>query len=410
MDPLAPIYYCHEPEKWPEPPSVMSFSALVEIEKCPRCWALTNAEYPQIWDKGGYPNRPTVPAIAGLTIHRGIEVIVRDLTAMQCQSTDDASLVQILKVRGGWSAVLTQVLDDVLSREKHNPRLSREYDSLRSKIRYQVPGMREATQNMLRRVDLASRAKGTHERQKVGALGLGSHSELYLECREIGLCGRVDLLTLTERECSITDFKTGEHKAQHESQIQIYGFLWVHDKRRNPLRRKADRLCLSYETKDICLPGPSECDLSDLESRLHNRISRAKRSTATGKPEARLSLENCRYCSVRHLCDEYWTDQRQRHLGGEYAEGTFLDVEVNLEGRHASNIWNATIHAGSPLRGGDRILIRIDSHLDILEYCRATKQKIRMLACRVLGIASEQEGERGIDYLCNPREVFVVPS
>lgn len=410
MEQLAPIYYCQEPEKWPEPPSVMSFTTLMDIEKCPRCWALLNAEYPHIWDKRGYPNRPTVPALIGSTIHRGIEIIIKDLIAMQCRSIDDTRLVQILKRHGGWSAVLTKVLDDVLLEEKHNPRVSHEYGSLRSRIRSQIPKMREATQNILRRVDWACRANGTYERQTAGALGLGSHSEVYLECREIGLCGRADLITLTEGGCSITDFKTGAHKAQHELQVQIYAFLWVRDEHRNPLRRMANRLCLSYEAKDICLPGPSEDDLSELESQLHDRISRAKRATTTEKPRARLSLENCRYCPVRHLCDEYWTEWGQNNLYGECAEDALVDVEVVLEKHHTSNIWNAILHAGLPLHGGERILVRIDSHWDFIEYCRATKQKIRMLACRTVSIAAEQEGAHGVDYLHNPYEVFVVPS
>ena len=113
---------------------------------------------------------------------------------------------------------------------------------------------------------------------------------------------------------------------------------------------------------------------------------------------------------MRHLGGEYWTEEGQRHPYGECAEDTFLDVEVKLEDRHASNIWNATLHAELPLRRGERMLVRIDSHLDLLEYCRATKQKIRMLACRMVSIAFEQEGERSIEYLHNPREVFIVPS
>jgi CRISPR/Cas system-associated exonuclease Cas4 (RecB family) len=410
MELPAPIYYCQEPKKWPEPPSLMSFTTLIEIEKCPRCWALVNAKYPNIWAKKGYPNRPTVYTIKGLTIHRVIEAIIKDLIVMKCRSINDSCFVQILKKHGGWSTVLAKVLNDVLLEEKHNPRLSGQYNSLRTKIRSQIPMMREATQNILRRVDLTNRVKGTYERQTGGALGLGSYTEVDLECREIGFCGRVDLITLKEGYCLITDFKTGEYKDQHELQVRVYALLWALDECRNPLRRLADRLCLSYKTKNIHIHGPSEYDLNELKSQLQDRVSRAKSEITSDKPIAKLSLENCKYCFVRHLCDEYWTEQAQRYHCGEGAGDKFVDVEVVLENRHASNIWKAILCTELPLLDSERVLVRTDYHLDLFEYCYETKQKIRMLGCRMMSINNEQETTNSLDYLHNPNEVFAVPS
>lgn len=41
------------PTKWPEAPSWMSFATLIELEICPRRWALVAAEYSDIWNNRG---------------------------------------------------------------------------------------------------------------------------------------------------------------------------------------------------------------------------------------------------------------------------------------------------------------------------------------------------------------------
>lgn len=410
MELPAQIYYCQEPKKWPEPPSIMSFTTLIEIEKCSRCWALVNAKYPNIWVKKGYPNRPTVHTIKGLIVHRVIEIIIKDLVAMQCQFINDSCIVQILRKHGGWSAILAKVLNNVLLEEKHNPRIRKQYKHLQTKIKSQISVMREATQNILQRVDLTGRAKGTYERQTNGALGLGSHTEVDLECGEIGLCGRADLITLKEGCCLITDFKTGEYKDQHELQLRVYALLWAQDECRNPFRRLADRLCLSYKTNNIYIHGPSEYDLNELKSQLKDRISRAMRLITTDKPIAKLSSENCPYCFVRHLCDEYWTEQAQRYHCNVGSRDKFLDIEVLLENRQGPNIWKAILCSKLPLFEKERVLVRADYHSDLFEYCYETKQKIRMLACRLMTVNNEQETTNSMDYIHNPNEVFIVPS
>lgn len=43
------------PATWPAPPAVMSVSTYAEIEECPRRWALSSAEYPELWGGRGYP-------------------------------------------------------------------------------------------------------------------------------------------------------------------------------------------------------------------------------------------------------------------------------------------------------------------------------------------------------------------
>jgi hypothetical protein len=53
----------NNPSTWPQLPRWMSFSALLEIEACPRRWALKSATYPSVWNGRGYPRIPQSAAI-----------------------------------------------------------------------------------------------------------------------------------------------------------------------------------------------------------------------------------------------------------------------------------------------------------------------------------------------------------
>jgi hypothetical protein len=154
------MFFCREPQQWPLPPDTLSYTTLREIEKCPRCWTLSHAAYPDIWEKNGYPQIPSVPAVVGTIVHRAVELIMRELIKTGCQSTEDPRLVQILKSHGGWSTILMSIVDEVLSEEKHNPRSDKRYGILRAKTASQVSNMRETAQNILRRIDLGCSQKG----------------------------------------------------------------------------------------------------------------------------------------------------------------------------------------------------------------------------------------------------------
>src|ERR1051325_11146603 len=72
------------PVAWPEAPVQMTVTTLVEIEACPRRWALSRAAYPELWPGQGYPPRVQIGALAGNVVHSTLEVITTALIEAGC--------------------------------------------------------------------------------------------------------------------------------------------------------------------------------------------------------------------------------------------------------------------------------------------------------------------------------------
>jgi hypothetical protein len=85
-----------KPATWPDPPTEMSVSTHAEIDECPRRWALSAAEYPEIWSRRGYPPRLQVAALAGSVVHLALELITKRLTQAGVPSLNDPSATQAL--------------------------------------------------------------------------------------------------------------------------------------------------------------------------------------------------------------------------------------------------------------------------------------------------------------------------
>jgi len=301
------------------------------------------------------------------------------------------------------------IVDEVLPEENHNPRLDRWYGILRAKTTSQVSKMRETAQNILRRIDLRCSQEGISGESRTGSLGLGSYSEVYLESSDIPFCGRVDLIKVMEDGCVIVDIKTGHRSIEHELQVQTYALLWWLDANRNPARKRATKLGLSYKTGEVWIEGPSEDELRQLQSKIMQRASRAKTSLTYDPPEAKPALETCSFCLVRHLCNEYWTETTQNHHLANGHTLKFVDIEARIDGRHGPRSWDAKVSVAPGLRHAEAILVRVEAHLGLLEYCHATNQRIRMLNCNLADAAMDHgEGPKTI-YLNNASEVFIVP-
>src|SRR6185312_12568017 len=83
------------PVAWPDPPTELTFSALKEIEACPRRWALASANYPDLWEDYGYPPRVQLQALFGTVVHAVLETVTRELVGAGCSSVHDASAVEV---------------------------------------------------------------------------------------------------------------------------------------------------------------------------------------------------------------------------------------------------------------------------------------------------------------------------
>jgi hypothetical protein len=345
----------------------MTVTTLAEIEACPRRWALGAAEYPGVWSGRGYPLRPQLNALAGKVVHICLELITRELVRAACSSVEHSKATEVMRTLGGYTKVIHNSIDRVLGRLTQNPRAAPIVENAARVLRAQASELRTRAQTILSRVRLpalpgaAAESSGTMHR---GALGVGAYPEIELRARGIGWKGKADLLILSGDVCEISDFKTGTHDDYHRFQIRVYALLWSADVELNPTKRHADRLVLRYGGGDVEIPAPTAAELQDLERELVVRRDAARRAVSGPRPEARPTLDNCRFCGVRQLCREYWETATQRALAPEHTNPRFTDVELTVTGRHGPSSWDAVVQVARDVATGKPAVLRTKGNLE----------------------------------------------
>ena len=351
------------PTTWPDLPAEMSVSTHAEIDECPRRWALSTAEYSDIWGGRGYPPKLQVAALAGSAVHLALELITKQLARSGVLSLNDPSAPQVLKELGGYTRVVEDCADRILKRFSDNPRALPLIEYAQRTLRGQVPTLRARVQSMLSRLRFAKGAPQvsaastpkTAPPPRRSPLGNGTHAEVEVRAKRIGWKGKVDLLVLGDNACEITDFKTGAVDDAHEFQVRVYAVLWGLDDELNPSGRAVDRLVLAYENQDVEIEPPSAQELDDLGRNLLARRRASEAALAARPPAAHPDAETCRHCGVRQLCDAYWAGPTHTMLD----DGRFGDIELKITGRHGPTSWDAVVMRARNLPAKTAALLRL---------------------------------------------------
>lgn len=383
-----PVWTTMAPSTWPAAPVEMTVTTLLDIEACPRAWALSAAHYPALWAGHGYPPPIQLGSLAGTVIHLAIAAITRGLIRAGCRSVEDPAAIQVMKELGGFTGLLLDCIERVRMRLAESPRAEDRLEFVVRTLCARVPDLRARMQTMLRRVRLpqsASPQADGHVSKGRGPLVSGAFSEIELHAREIGWKGKADLLTISPEACEITDFKSGESDDGHQFQIQAYALLWSRDVQLNPHRRRADRLVLAYGTSDVEIPAPTAAGLDALEREIVARCNAAREAISRHPPEAQPAPSHCRYCGVRHLCDEYWTAGVQSQMAEDSQDRHLTDLEVTITGSHGPSSWDGVAGRSPTAQSGQSILLRADK----LPFALHPGRKVRLLAIR-LGRSDDQ--------------------
>ena len=220
------------PAAWPEAPSEMTVTTLLEIESCPRRWALLAAAYPGLWSGRGYPPRVTLAALGGTVVHLALERITKALVEAGCGSVQDSAAVEVMRTLGGYTKIIGDCIQAVQARAATNPRTFRVADFINRSLRAQVPDLRARTQRLLSSVRVPDvRVSRAQPRQTGGnayraPLAEGIYAELELRVPTLRWKGKADLLVIAPTSCGLTDFKTGAPDQAHEFQLHVYALLW----------------------------------------------------------------------------------------------------------------------------------------------------------------------------------------
>ena len=355
------------PTTWPTAPSDMSVTACAQIEECPRRWALSMASYPELWCGRGYPPPLHIAALAGSVVHLALEIVVKSAARASLPSVNGRVAPQMLRELGGYTRVVEECVDRILSRFVDNPRARAQMEHAKRTLRGQVPQMRARVQTMLSRLPLsnvplaaavATPAHGGAPRRL--PLNNGTHPEVEVRAKDIRWKGKIDLLALNNDACTITDFKTGMPDDAHQVQIRSYAVMWRLDTELNPSGRPADRLILAYENQDLDVAPPAASEIEELSRELVARRQAAQDALALHPPPARPRSDTCRYCGVRQLCDAYWAGADQIVSN----DGRFGDVELRIVRRHGPTSWDAVVLRSRGLPENAAALLRLSDHAD----------------------------------------------
>jgi len=363
---VEPMWLARSPDAWADAPAWMSFSDLRNIEACPRRWSLSSASFSDIWSGRGYPPKIYLATLSGHILHGALELIVKSLNRAGCPSVASESFVNVMRGLGGYTSIIEQAVAHVLNKLNENPRFTPRSRYVVAELKKAAPALRENLQILTGKLRLEGAYCGVGAQQRGrSALNEGTYAEIELRVANMHWHGFVDILTVSESNCEIVDFKTGEPAPEHEEQVRVYSLLWARDRELNPQGRTANCLTLSYSRGDITVKSLTDHELELLESDLMLRSSRVLAEIRKTPPPAVPSVDNCTFCPVRQLCDEYWTDATQELLAQEKsnASGSELrhlaDFEVEIGNQESPSIWRAVTLGGQALQRSSRVMLRI---------------------------------------------------
>ena len=375
---IEAVWYARLPHKWADAPEWMSFSRLREIESCPRRWSLSSATYDQVWSRRGYPSKVYIATLNGQIIHAALETITKALYRAGCTSVTGEHFVSVMRELGGYTKIVEETIKSICKKLQSNPRFANKYNYISTKLRSLVPALREQLQILTGKLRLqggfvATTISRVESKSSRPALINGTYSEVELQAEKMRWRGFVDVLLLSDVSCEIVDYKTGTPKPEHEEQVRLYSLLWARDEQLNPTVKTVDRLTLSYSTIDVAVEPPRGTQLDVLEQEITSRTKTALGLALQTPPPAMPTIHNCGYCSVRQLCNDYWTPQIQQVLAQEVLQGLpataeyLIDLEVEHLEQQTPLSWSAMVVICRTLPACSQILIRLSESSSLLQ-------------------------------------------
>lgn len=390
-----------QPDGWPPPPDRLSYSSASEIEACARRWALLHSDYSSSIGVDRYPARPRRATLLGQLAHESLQAIADELRAHGCSGPADPKVVAALRELGGISAVLDTQARKLLDSLSGNPRAEPILDRMRFDIERSLPSLRQLIQGVLQRVFGIS--PGLDEELPTGRsvttqqpLGIGFHTEVRLAPQNPRWIGWADAIKLLPDSCELLDYKSGEENPNHRRQIQLYALLWARDTAINPERRLATHLTIVYADKIQAVPPPEENDLDKLEAELNEQSQAIARTLESKPPTASVSPDNCRYCDMKHLCDDFWAKGGQELVRDD--GNRLRSIQVRIRRSLGLRSWAAQVEMDSYLDSGTEVVIMSADSVDMTE-----REAFRLIDVLV----EEEQNETPVIHIYRTSEIYL---
>lgn len=286
------FYELHGPDAPPTRPQHWSFSGLTEWHACPKRWWLSRAAYPNAATP--YPQGVGVAAIEGQLVHHALEHFADHVLSARGRGVRDYG--QIRETFLARRVIQEQLTSVVRAELDSNPRVDAGLLLSKVSIDACVNAFKTAASRCLSRLFAA--AGEAVDRGTPSQAGMGG-AEVWVEVQQPPLCGKLDLFL----DGAVYDFKTGEPDSSHVDQVRFYALLvWL------KTGRRPKELVVFYARNQgvEVVPVPEGSDLLAMRERYASQVAEIHRIFENRAPIAKASVENCRYCPVRQLCDEYW--------------------------------------------------------------------------------------------------------
>ena len=332
------FYHLTKPSEWATPPKKYSFASLKQITECPLGWQLQNSKYDGM-DR--YPSRPNPAAVEGSIVHSLLEKLFRSLAChgmpfigsdafQKCVSEIDINLTISRLIRDHEERI-------ALNPRGHGFQLRSSIQQLRNKVvqifRDQYDKIRQNTPTSIIRYSYNAPKKQTICHVADNDISALLHknkvlTELKLEHKTLPFVGIIDFVWLDDENIKISDFKSGSYRYDHREQVLMYTLLL--------------KSHLGYLPKEAFIVYPDKSERVEIDDNIVNKaffdlsdkIINAKRELNTVPAKAILN-DNCQYCQVRQLCDQYWVslfnDPHQLKKVG------VVDIEVEVTGIHSNH-------------------------------------------------------------------------
>ena len=403
---MKPLYQIAKPTSGAHPPAYYSHTGLTQIESCPRRWWLLHAKYDAL--AGPYPEPVSSGAMRGSIVHAALErfSVEWSRSAMSKELGGIKAFRQQFPIR----EIVREMRRRLLESARANPRaqmamleanvsvdscISLFKDLVRqsySEPAFGSPLPAEQFDDRSAERRAAAFMEPIGERAKKVVPCPAVLPEVVLRVEDPRVHGKIDLVATREDGDSLVEYKTGEAKPEHEKQSRLYAFLWWEVTGRIVRERQ-----LLYPNQNpVKLGALTQAELEKEGVQLRARIAWANGELQSALPIVRFDAERCRSCTVRQLCEEYWTARETvasrwtREDAGRTRPGAGIpdwrDLEIDLQ--QTERLAEGFIVRGKP-KGGTQIVCKIPP-----QFRAASGDSFKMVRFLNVGLVADGEGAR----------------
>jgi len=307
-------------------------SGYLKFKDCPKKWYLESLEY-DIFENKKYPSIIFLQSLIGTSIHKTIERLIYIMKESECNKINDQNWQKVKSKIITIKELFKNIVQDQISKCLVNPRNKRSKEDYEIFIDDNIQNIMFKVKSMVSKINLTN--SRINQNKKTNDLDFellnANLTEFKINSNDLNLFGYIDFLKIKDDVIEIYDFKTGSTKEKDREQLLLYSLIWKYDEIHNPTSRKASKLTLVYENKDTDISPLNDLELKTKAESLKNEITNLKNDIKNSSFIARPTYDNCNFCSVKQLCDNYWSylDQNKIDLSTITNNYTNSDIEIN---------------------------------------------------------------------------------